>query len=279
MKHKNTGKDGWCALKLDMSKAYDKVEWPFISAVMERMGFDKRWISLIMKCIQSVTYNVVTNGLIADTIHPERGLRQGDPLSPYLFLMCIEGLSTLLTKMQIEGLLKGVRASVQGPRIAHLFLVDDSLLFFKANQQKSKKSELNYWDEENLREHFDAETVMDILAILVSYSGLPDILVWHHTKTGQYSVRSACHLMGSLEGTRVETIGNNSTNWKRLWQLSLLRKRKIFAWRMENKALPAYERLERRRMNNLSYTKQKDCHSSKEIWIQAGYGTEWLESQ
>jgi hypothetical protein len=94
--NKTEGDLGYAALKLDMSKAYDRVEWDFLEKMMRRMGFDENWIRLIMECVSTVSYQIKVNGELIDRFKPERGLRQGDPLSPYLFLICTEGLSALL---------------------------------------------------------------------------------------------------------------------------------------------------------------------------------------
>jgi ribonuclease HI len=126
------GKVGYMALKLDMSKAYDRVEWGFLEAVMQRMGFDRRWIFLIMQCISTVRYSVIVNGEPVGLIRPSRGLRQGDPLSPYLFILCAEVLSSQLHHAAGLGVLPGVPTSRGGPKINHLFFADDSLLFCRA---------------------------------------------------------------------------------------------------------------------------------------------------
>lgn len=122
------------AFKLDMSKAYDRVEWGFVEGVMEKMGFDPGWVELVLKCVSSVSYSVICNGNTGRTFLPTRGLRQGDPLSPFLFLFCGEGISSLMRLAEGDNVLKGVKATRHGPAITHLLFVDDCILFAEATE-------------------------------------------------------------------------------------------------------------------------------------------------
>ena len=129
MKNHHNGNTGFMALKLDMSKAYDRVEWPFVKCLLVKMGFHSKRADLMMECITTVTYSILINGEPSHIIHPSRGLRQGDPLYPYLFLLCTEGLHGLLTKAAAFGEIRGISICRNGPQLTHLFFADDSLLF------------------------------------------------------------------------------------------------------------------------------------------------------
>ena len=90
------------------------------------------WVDLIMRCVTTVTYSALVNGVPSGLITPTRGLRQGDPLSPYLFLLCAEGLSALLRKAEHEKRIQRLTISRGGPCISHLFFADDSVIFCRA---------------------------------------------------------------------------------------------------------------------------------------------------
>ena len=121
----------FCAYKLDMAKAYDRVDWSFLEGVMAKLGFHSKWIRWVMQCVTTVRYAVRFNGHLLDTFTPTRGLRQGDPLSPYLFLLVAEGLSTLIQHELDNGGLQDFHISRRGPGISHLLFADDSLMFFR----------------------------------------------------------------------------------------------------------------------------------------------------
>jgi hypothetical protein len=126
------GKKGYMTVKLDMSKAYDRVEWNFLEEVMRHLGFAEQWINLVMMCVRIANYAILLNGNPVERFYPTRGIRQGDPISPYLFLLCTEALSNLMTRAEERGLIVGVPTSKRGPWITHLFFADDSLLFCQA---------------------------------------------------------------------------------------------------------------------------------------------------
>ena len=119
------------AVKIDMNKAYDRVSWLFILKVLKAYGFPDFWIALVKQCITTVTYKIVINGTVTNSFIPTCGLRQGDPLSPYLFLFCMDILSRMTTLAAEIKAFQGIKLRRQGPSLTHLFFADDALFFLK----------------------------------------------------------------------------------------------------------------------------------------------------
>ncbi|EEE51789.1 hypothetical protein OsJ_33245 [Oryza sativa Japonica Group] len=134
LKTKRRGSVGFAAVKQGMSKAYDRVEWGFLEKMMLKLGFDRNWVFIVMKCVTSVTYRIKVNGEFTEQINPTGGLRQGDPISPYLFFICAEGFSTLLNAAEERGDLSVIKVCQNAPSINHLLFADDSLLLLKTDE-------------------------------------------------------------------------------------------------------------------------------------------------
>jgi len=96
---------------------------------MERMGFCQQWIQLVLNCISTASYSILVNGEPKGDIRPSRGIRQGDPLSPYLFIICSERLNRQIQKAARDDLIRGFSLCRSGPKTTHIFFADDTLLF------------------------------------------------------------------------------------------------------------------------------------------------------
>ena len=128
MNGRKKGKKGSLALKLDISKVYDRVEWAFLKSIMVKMGFPNVWLDWMM-CSVSTYFSIKINDKVYGNIIHSRGFCQEDPLSPYLFLLCAEGFTSLLAKVEMENRIHGVSICRRAPSITHLLFADDSLLF------------------------------------------------------------------------------------------------------------------------------------------------------
>lgn len=105
MKHRH------CALKLDMMKAYNRVEWNYLKAIMLKLGFQDHWVLIVMSMVTYVSYSVLFNGKKLENFKPSRGIHQGDPISPYLFLLAAEGLLCILKTRDQSSHLGGIQVA------------------------------------------------------------------------------------------------------------------------------------------------------------------------
>ncbi|KAL9687729.1 hypothetical protein QQ045_032136 [Rhodiola kirilowii] len=128
----------YASLKLDMAKAFDKIEWDFLELMMKKLGFDADWVDRVLTYVHSARYCIRVNEDVSDFFYPSRGLRQGDPLSPYLFIMCTEWISYMLKYYAELGLIEGIQISRRSPPISHLLFADDCLLFMRVHSSTVK---------------------------------------------------------------------------------------------------------------------------------------------
>lgn len=131
------GKKSIMPMKLDMSKAYDRVGWEFLERAMNKLGFCEKWIQLVMRMVKTVSYAVLINEEPTNVFCPERGLRQGDP--PSLFLFCAEVFTALLKKAETQGSIHGATIARGAPPVSHLFFADDTILFTRSTREEKEE--------------------------------------------------------------------------------------------------------------------------------------------
>ncbi|XP_019457635.1 PREDICTED: uncharacterized protein LOC109358024 [Lupinus angustifolius] len=134
--HKSKAKKGVMAFKVDLEKAYDRVNWDFLEHTLLQFGFPTIMVNLIMWCIRPGRVSLLWNGSRLDGFHPKRGLRQGDHMSPYLFVRCMEKLALSIHHKVENGMWLPIQLSRGGPSISHLLFADDILFFCKATNSQ-----------------------------------------------------------------------------------------------------------------------------------------------
>jgi hypothetical protein len=120
-----------------MAKAYDRLEWSFINNTLTTMGFPSNLIQTIMNCVSTVSFSILVNGQPCHYFKPNRGIKQGDPLSPYLFILCADVFSGLITKAQNHSTINGIAIAQNAPKVSHLFFADDSIIFCRAKKEEA----------------------------------------------------------------------------------------------------------------------------------------------
>uniref|UniRef100_A0A803Q5Y6 Reverse transcriptase domain-containing protein n=1 Tax=Cannabis sativa TaxID=3483 RepID=A0A803Q5Y6_CANSA len=105
----------------DMEKVFDRVEWSFVEAILKHVGFPSRFVSLVLRCVSTVSFKFLVNGCLSEGFNSTRGIRQGDPLSPYLFLLVVEGLSAAIRVKESTREFSSLVICRNAPVISHLF--------------------------------------------------------------------------------------------------------------------------------------------------------------
>ena len=122
------------AIKINLEKAYDQLEWSFIRECLFHINLPPNLIDIIMSCISSVSTAILFNGGAMKPIIPSRGFRQWDPLSPYLFILCMDWLGELIDNKCAEKLWTPIKSSKSGLSFSHMFFANDLVIFAKVNQ-------------------------------------------------------------------------------------------------------------------------------------------------
>ncbi|KAG7556816.1 Zinc knuckle CX2CX4HX4C [Arabidopsis suecica] len=193
--------------KTDMSKAFDRVEWTFLEGILTALGFDSKWISWIMGCVSSVTYSVLINGTPYGFIKPERGIRQGDPLSPFLFVLCTEALIHILEQAKRENKVEGIQFNNAGPSINHILFADDTLLMCKANKEECEEILLCLSKYERLSGQM---INLDKSAITFGINVNPEIKNWVKMRSGIKTEGGTGKYLGlpeCLSGSKQQLLG------------------------------------------------------------------------
>ena len=123
----STKRDGMI-MQLDIEKSYDKVNWTYIRKVLMVFGFDHNWMRWVMALVTSSNFSILVNGSPYDVFLPSRGLRQGDPLSPFLFILMMEGLGWSIKHARVMGKIQGLPLKENGQVLTHQQFVDDTML-------------------------------------------------------------------------------------------------------------------------------------------------------
>lgn len=162
---KKKGKKGFFAIKIDLTKAYDKLNWEFIWHILEEIEIPKDMVNVIMHGVTSVETNINWNGSKNDFFRPQRGIGQGDPMSPYIFALCMDKLMHLIEQAINRKKWKPFNIGKSGVGISYLMLADNLFIFGEASQGQLRcvKGTL-----ENFRRMSDEEISNDKSSILFS---------------------------------------------------------------------------------------------------------------
>lgn len=181
---KTQGIDG-LILKIDFSKAYDTVDWSCLLHVMECVNMNQHWINWIKVILETTKMSILINGSPTEEFSPKRGIRQGDPLAPYLFLLIGEVLSRLIDRAVSTGACQGINFKFHNRTISHFQYADDTVLFI----QNSKK---------------DIRGMKRVLLLFQSITGLAinfNKSLVYHTSNDRDCLKAGIKILGCQPGS------------------------------------------------------------------------------
>lgn len=122
------GKKGVMAIKVDLEKAYDRIQWDFIGETLATIGFEEHFIRIIIKCLTTARMKIMWNGSLSEDFNMERGIRHGDSISPYIFVLCMERLSHIIQDARDVKIWHPIKLCRGGDRKFHIF--SSQMIFF-----------------------------------------------------------------------------------------------------------------------------------------------------
>ncbi|GKB90683.1 reverse transcriptase domain, reverse transcriptase zinc-binding domain protein [Tanacetum coccineum] len=234
--------------KVDFEKAYDSINWNFLLNIMNRMGFRVKWCKWVEVCLRSSSMSILVNGSPTEEFGLERGVRQGDPLSPFLFILAAEGLNAVVKEAVESGIFRGVKLGANNVMVSHLQYVDDTIFFGEWNRENAK---WRTWRRINCMEACGGEIQDRFIQIGSSRS---DVVRW----SGLTLVKSVLDGCGRYPNTG-SSRSTNYQDWsrKRFYMRKVeLKKRfgtswcqkkvNIFVWRALRGRLSVREELDKR---------------------------------
>ena len=134
----NVTKKAGMLVKIDIAKSYDKLSWKYMRSILEAFGFGREWIEWIMNLVSTPFFSILLNGSPTRLLNPSRGIRQGDPLSPFLFILMVKGLINLFQDQSSIGEIRVLNLHEGMDKQIHQHFVDDTMLMGHPRIQEAR---------------------------------------------------------------------------------------------------------------------------------------------
>lgn len=136
---KKKGSQGLMAIEIDMQKGFSRVDWRVLSRIIARFSFSAKVVGLLDQCFAGDSLDILLNGSVVGSVKPKTGIRHGDPLSHFLFIIFMELLAHLLYKLKEERKIQGIKISRTSTTISHFLFDEDIMLFCRANKKNTSQ--------------------------------------------------------------------------------------------------------------------------------------------